>query len=246
MIYGIFSDIHGNLEALRAVLSSLESIGVDSYLCLGDIVGFAANPNECVSEVRKVCSKVIAGNHDWAAVGFIDVAYLVDHDRTAAEWTQEELNLENGDFIKGLELSARIDDPQKGFDLAHASLVRPQFWDYVLGLEDARTNFHYMKSDLLFIGHSHQTTLFTNDSHGRVWESYTHLLKIEDGCKYIVNVGSVGQPRDRDPRSAYVVYDSDKRIVELRRVDYDIGKTQGKIIQAKLPSILAERLSIGY
>ncbi|NQS99710.1 MAG: metallophosphoesterase family protein [Candidatus Omnitrophica bacterium] len=240
MRWGIFSDIHGNLEALKAVVAAFGKEDIDKYLCLGDIVGYGANPRECIAQVKKMEAVTIAGNHDWAAVDLFDPDLFNPHAKTAVLWTGQNLAQEDREYLKNLDLVFQ----QEELTLVHASLDSPEQFEYVLDVSATGRTFSLLKTRLCFIGHSHIPAIFSKQG-----QNYRYLLqpklKIEDDKTYIINTGSVGQPRDGDPRATYVVYDSKAGQLQIKRVSYDLRQTQDKIIQAGLPWILAERLAIG-
>jgi diadenosine tetraphosphatase ApaH/serine/threonine PP2A family protein phosphatase len=237
--FAIFGDIHGNLEALTTVFAAIENIGVDEYICMGDIVGYGANPEECINLVRGVGALTIAGNHDHAAIGCLDVAYFNQYAREAAYWTRDHLSDDSKKWLRDLPFTENL--PQ--FSVVHGSLQAPELFNYVQTIKDAEFNFRLMDRPLLFLGHSHQPLAFFNTDP----MTYTMDLEIplDHEVKSIVNVGSVGQPRDEDPRSAFCIYDDEKSEAAIHRVEYDIETAAGKIIEAGLPQALALRLSLG-
>lgn len=240
MRWGILSDIHANYESLAAVLANLKKERIDRYLCVGDIVGYGADPGKCIAEIKRLNLLTIAGNHDWASINLFDATYFNPTARTAVLWTKVHLSEEDKQFLKNLELVYQEDD----ITLVHGSLKEPEQFGYILDLSSAKETFQFLKTKICFIGHSHTPVTFVKES-----ESYTFnfqtKLKLKASQTYIVNTGSVGQPRDGNPQASYVVYDSEREEVEIRRVTYDIQKAQDKIIRAGLPSALAERLAVG-
>jgi len=241
MKYAIMSDIHGNIEALRAVLEDIAAVAPDEVLCLGDIVGYGADPNECVEMTRTAAAVTVAGNHDWAAVGKLGLDYFNSAARIAAEWTGTVLLRENRSFLEGLPLTAKAEESML---LVHSSPAAPEEWNYVFHPGQAAIGFASFAEPLCFIGHTHQPAVFTEggDLHlGRVLESF----RLSKGSRYIVNVGSVGQPRDGNHKAAYCVYDSKDMTLAIRRVEYDVAGAQAKIVKNGLPSSLAERLPLG-
>lgn len=240
MRYGIFSDIHSNLEALDEVLSQYENEGIDQYICVGDIVGYAANPKECIERVKSVKAVAIAGNHDWAAVGLTDTEFFRPVAKKAIIWTAGKINSQDEDFLKSLELVYE----NKDFLAVHGSLDNPEEFHYLLDTNLAKVNFSLLKKNICFVGHSHVAGVFIENKE-RINYSVEPNIKIEKDKKYIVNVGSVGQPRDRNNRAGFCIFDTEKMEVSIRRVKYDIEKAQEKIIRAGLPPFLATRLSQG-
>lgn len=239
MRYALIGDIHGNLEALQSTLASIDQEKVDHILCVGDIIGYGANPVECIELVKAKCSKVVAGNHDYAAIGLTDVDYFNPFAKDALLWTSEQLTEKEINYIASLNLVEREDS----FIMVHATLNNPREWGYILNTFDAASNFEVQTDPLCFVGHSHGAVVYMKKEN--FISGHRFISKLEPNCKYIVNVGSVGQSRDGDYRSAYVIYDHDQQTLKLKRVEYDVQTTQKKILEAGLPQILADRLSIG-
>lgn len=240
MRWGILADIHGNLEALKAVLTALSKEGIDNYLCVGDIVGYGADPSECISEIKRLNPAMIVGNHDWAAVNLFDADYFNPDAKTAVLWTKQFLSYEDKEFLKSLELVYQKDQ----ITLVHGSLENPEQFEYVLDFSSAKRAFELLHTRLCFVGHTHAPVIFIKED-DRYSYTFQTKFKLRTTQTCIVNAGSVGQPRDEDPRACYVVYDSEREELQIRRVPYDIRKAQEKIIQAGLPQFLAERLSVG-
>ena len=240
--YTIISDIHSNLEALQAVLADIEKLPVDQILCLGDVVGYGPNPNECIELVKATSSVVLAGNHDWAPVGKMDTAYFNPYARSAVEWTAGELTRVSADFLRHLPLT----DQRDGAFLVHATPDDPAEWDYITSVWVAQKNFSYFGDQVCFIGHSHVPVTWIKNEMGNFCRAErSPSVEFSAGQRYIINVGSVGQPRDLDPKASYGIFDSEEKTFELRRVEYNIAETQRKIRQAGLPEYLAERLGRG-
>jgi diadenosine tetraphosphatase ApaH/serine/threonine PP2A family protein phosphatase len=237
--YAILSDIHSNIEALQAVLEDIDGQRVDDLLCLGDLVGYGANPNECVERIKGLVSHIVSGNHDCAAVGKTDISYFNQHARRAVTWTAKNLHPEWATYISRLPYVQRVDQ----FLLVHATPSEPAAWNYLLSTSVARSEFQAFSESICFIGHSHQPLFFSTNAEVQSRKNDQLLCLPEE--RYIVNVGSIGQPRDGDARSCYAIFDSQERTVQLRRVSYDIRSAQQKILQAGLPAILAARLSRG-
>lgn len=239
MRYALIADIHGNLEALEAVYRSIDKEKVDKVLCVGDIVGYGADPVLCLKLVRERCAKSICGNHDAASIGLTDIDFFNPFAKEAVLWTSEKLHESEINYLASLKLVDRED----GFTMVHATLDSPREWGYILNTFDATVNFQLQTDILCFIGHSHVPVAYQKREN--FISGHRFINKVEKDCQYIINVGSVGQPRDGDPRASYVVYDTDLQTVRLRRIEYNIKKAQHKILDAKLPQILADRLSIG-
>jgi predicted phosphodiesterase len=241
MRYGIFSDIHANLEALEAVLAALEEARVDEMICLGDVVGYGPNPNECITLVKEKVDFCLAGNHDVAPLGGLDVQYFNYVARKAIEWTAKELSEDSKAFLRSLPMTQAYDT----FFIVHATPVEPEKWSYILSMSDAIENFSGFSQQTCFVGHSHSAWCVEKSTDGRHEGRENYPITLNDSARYLINVGSVGQPRDRNPAAACGVLDVDNKTYELRRVPYDIPVTQKKILAAGLPELLAERLALG-
>jgi len=237
--YAIIADIHGNLEALRAVLADVEGQDIDEVPCLGDIVGYGADPEACLAGVEEHCSSIVGGNHDFAAAGRSSLEYFNPYARRAIEWTTEQLSPASQEVLSGLELTVNVD----GFSLVHSSFFAPERFDYIFAPSQARVCFLKQESPLAFFGHTHLPVAFFDTD--PVTYSLGPEIRINPELKTLINVGSVGQPRDEDARACYAVYDSDKGSVTIRRVKYNIEQAARKITEAGLPEILAERLFLG-
>ena len=242
MRYGLIADIHANLEALDAVLVSAAKEDLDAYLCIGDIVGYGANPKECVEMVRALKPKaLIAGNHDWGTLGLLDLDYFNKEARDAIVWTRGAIGKSETDYLRNFELVWSNDNAT----LVHGSLDEPQEFRYIFDTKDADKTFRLSKTVLCFVGHSHIAGIFYCD--GKVYGKVKGTkVRIGSGKKYIVNIGSVGQPRDGDSRASYAIYDEDGGDVEIKRVSYDVAEAQRKILKAGLPIWLASRLAEGH
>jgi diadenosine tetraphosphatase ApaH/serine/threonine PP2A family protein phosphatase len=240
MITALISDIHGNLEALEAVLAELLRRRPDRVLCLGDIVGYGASPNECLNLVRERCSLVLLGNHDAASSGGPEAARFNIYARVAAEWTSKTLTRDNREFLQRLPLTSS----QGSTFLVHASPACPRDWEYLLDRFDAEPQFHYFQEPVCFIGHTHQPAIYMADPSGcKSLPLSTSAL--DPMRRYIVNVGSVGQPRDHDPRACFMLHDEGAGTIEYVRIPYDVEGAQAKIRAAQLPEVLAARLATG-
>lgn len=244
MRYAVFSDVHGNLEALEAVLADASRQGPDGYLSLGDLVGYGPDPNECVARIQALGADAVAGNHDRAAVGGLDLDAFSPLARAAIEWTIQVLSAEARNYLAGLPL--RLETPS--FLAVHGS-PRDPVEEYILDLPTALAVFAGAEFRLCLVGHSHIPGLFLMERGGRIGARALppgETIPLEPAARYIVNVGSVGQPRDGDPRAAYLVLDTSGRTVTLRRLRYPVGVTQRKITAAGLPVLLAQRLAAGF
>ncbi len=241
MRIGIISDIHSNLEALKTVLESAEMQNIDEYICLGDIVGYGANPNECIDMVKELTSRIIAGNHDFGVCNLTDTSYFNDVARKAIEWTKKVIRKENMDFLKSLPL---VMEYQNIF-FVHSTPSFPDEWNYVLSMYDAMKEFNFFENPICFVGHSHQPVIFSINPDNEIGSSIDDSLVLKNRKRYIVNAGSVGQPRDGNSKASFLVYDNEKKSVTFSRIEYDVKKTQTKILDAGLPPFLAQRLEIG-
>jgi len=242
MIYAVISDIHGNLEALLAVLECIKSYKkkIDKIICLGDIVGYGADPDECIRITREVSDVILAGNHDFAVCEQTSMENFNEYARAAVLWSKDALNDEEINFLKRLPLKYQ----EKGTDFVHSSLHRPESWRYLSGTFDTNIDFQIMEKKVLFVGHTHVPVIFEN-SGTEIKRLNSPGLSLNPDKKYIINPGSVGQPRDRDPRASFALYDLERKSVETIRVEYDIKETQRKILDVGLPEVLATRLSYG-
>lgn len=230
MRYAIISDIHGNLEALQTVLNYIESVNVERIVCLGDVVGYGPNPNECVDLVRRRCLHTVMGNHDSAALDLAETVHMNKYAREAAVWTHQRLNPASQTFLQELPLTSSITNAT----LVHASPHEPEQWHYILSHEDARRAARFFDTPVCFVGHSHCPAVFNVNSKSDAWPK-----------KQIINVGSVGQPRDRNPKLSFGIFDTATLAYEHIRLPYPVEITARKILDAGLPAALAERLFYG-
>jgi diadenosine tetraphosphatase ApaH/serine/threonine PP2A family protein phosphatase len=237
----ILSDIHSNLESFQAVLKDISHEQVDQVLFLGDVVGYAADPDGCIEVLRGLAPYMVAGNHDWAAVGLTDTGYFNPMARAAVEWTAGVITSDHAAFLKDLPLTKDL----SGMMLVHATPYQPEAWDYIFSLDDAAQCFRHCDQQICFTGHSHYPISFVQDQEGNISVIQNSTLTLLDACRYLINVGSVGQPRDGDPRAAYGIYKPEEATFSLKRVPYDIKRTREKIIAAGLPPFLASRLAEG-
>lgn len=239
MKYAILGDIHANMDALSVVLEDAASQGVTHYACVGDIVGYNASPIECLEKIRSLCPVSVRGNHDHycAHDEKLDNFHPLAADVVA--WTRRQLNPDQVEYLRNLRYIARVET----FTMVHSTLDTPEGWGYVFDKLEAEANFSYQTSTVCFFGHTHVPLAFEKTDTIRF--GLYSKIRITVGKKYFINVGSVGQPRDGDPRAAYVIYDMINNLVELRRVPYDIQAAQKRIIDAGLPPRLAARLAVG-
>ena len=242
MKFIIFSDVHGNLEALQSALRFIEDYPGARIFCLGDIVGYGANPGECLSEIMKIVHVSLIGNHDHAAIGLTSIQYFNPYAKEAVIWTSEHLDDREKAYLSGLPFYRRF--PEKSF-LVHASPIHPDQWNYVITSDDAKKNFPGFQEPLCFIGHTHAPMVIRLAPDGSLEKEKMDMFHIRSEYRYIINVGSIGQPRDGDWRACLIVYDDENQTIEYKRLEYDIDTAQSKIIQAGLPAFLAERLRYG-
>ena len=240
MLHAVLSDIHGNLEALEAVLADLDRRQPANVACLGDFVGYGASPNECVERLRPRLEAAVIGNHDLAAVGRLRLATFNDDAATAAQWTDARLSEENRRWLESLPFTAAW----HGALLVHSSPVSPEEWNYVLSPADAELEMSSCAESLVMVGHSHYAGTFELNG-GRASFTRASEVRLTEGHRYLVNAGSVGQPRDGDSRTGYLLYDDRERTLCHIRLDYDIARSMERIREAGLPDFLAERLRWG-
>jgi len=230
----IISDIHSNLEALTKAFEIIDTKNVDEIVCLGDIVGYGANPNECVEFIRKRVKYVVMGNHDYAvAVDPAELFYFSSYARESDLWTREVLTKENLDFLKSLPFTISL----KNLLFVHSAPAQPREWEYIFTEAQAKVQFQYFKEKICFIGHSHFPGIFP--------ENGFYNGKLDRNTRYIINVGSIGQPRDGDWRLCFGIFDMGTWTYEEIRSEYDVEKASVKIIQNGLPEFLARRILIG-
>ena len=234
MRIAVISDIHSNLPALEKALSIIKEQSVDTIYCLGDIVGYGSQPNECIDLIRKKSSVCVMGNHDSAVINSSEIQYLPPEGRIAAEWTLKILTQENRIFLSQLRYTCELDI----VTLVHASPKNPENWTYVMDLDEAKRQFQYFSTRFCFIGHSHIPFACGEDLR-------TMQLTKGSTMRFLMNVGSLGQPRDGNPMLSFGILDTDAWSFEIIRAEYDITQAARSIIDAGLPSVLAERLFKG-
>jgi len=235
MKFAIIADIHANLEAFQAVLEDIKQQKCTHYACLGDVVGYCANPKECLDILRSMNIPCVKGNHD----DYCSTEQPLDGFNPAAakavNWTRKQLTAEDRQWLRELKYVRIV----TSFTIVHATLDGPQRWGYVFDKLAAAASFTYQNTNLCFFGHTHVPVAFVFD--GVVRGGTYSKFKVKPGKKYFVNVGAIGQPRDNNPKAAYVVFDMDEETIELRRLEYDIAAAQKKILDAGLPPHLGER-----
>lgn len=238
--YAVISDVHSNAEALRSVLRDINKRQIHDIFFLGDAVGYGPEPNESAELLKSECKIMIAGNHDWGVLGLTETWSFNEYARVALDWTRGVLTADSCETLRTSPLKTEI----TGMDmtLVHATPCEPEKWHYLLTLSDAEINFKYMHTHICFIGHSHRPFIIEMSPAGEFKTDKKRMHKTE-GSRYIINAGSVGQPRDGDPRACYALVDDGR--IELVRVVYDILSTQKKMSDAGLSHTLIERLSYG-
>ncbi len=237
MKIAFLSDVHGNLEALTAALESMKKFAPDEIICLGDVVGYGADPEACLELLQRWCSIIMMGNHDAAVIGREDLTYFNDFARTAILWTRSRLASRHKEIIADFPMVIKQDE----MHLVHSSPKNPEAWDYIFSAHDVYDQFPSVDGKICFVGHSHVPGDYKEPRDRFSFAGNELQLQ-----RRIVNVGSVGQPRDRDPRLCYALYDSDGDEVRFIREEYDIETAANKIRRAGLPPFLAERLFSGW
>jgi diadenosine tetraphosphatase ApaH/serine/threonine PP2A family protein phosphatase len=229
MRYAVLGDLHANLEALTAVLRDARDQQCGHYACVGDVVGYNASPAECIGIIRDMGMPCVKGNHDEYSSTNHPLEHLNPRAAAAIDWTRRQLRETDKQWLRDLKHVRVV----AGFSIVHATLDTPQGWGYLFEKLAAAASFTYQTTPVCFFGHTHLPLVFIRDAivRGCTYSKF----KVEPGRKYLVNVGSVGEPRDGDPKAAYVIYDLSEASIELRRVAYDGGKTEAKLREAGLP-----------
>lgn len=245
MRYLIFTDIHGNLEAFNTLLKFSQKRKIDHFIFLGDLVGYGASPNETIQKIRNLKPlSIIRGNHDKAVSGFETVETFNPIAASAIYWTKKQILKKNREFLVHLRKGPII--IHNLFTICHGAPFDEDY--YIFGEFDAAEAFQYLKSSLCFFGHTHFPFIYTKREN---WVEGTFLqgnfseIKLEKDVQYLINPGSIGQPRDRNPRIGFAIYDSETRIVKFYRLAYEVEEAQKKILKENLPPALAERLALG-
>jgi diadenosine tetraphosphatase ApaH/serine/threonine PP2A family protein phosphatase len=250
MLYAVLADIHSNFEALTAVLEALASEHIDRYLCLGDVMGYGADPTACVERLQACNAVVVGGNHDAACVGKLELGWFNDTAKAALVWTRDQLNFTDLDWLRRLPLVETLES----FTLVHSSLRRPERFEYLVDLAHIVDTLTTCRTLMCLAGHSHISCIVEYDRvHRTVIRMLTRAEELaavtfrDDAAtvRYFINPGSVGQPRDGDPRASVAVIDTDEKRLSVHRVAYDVETAARKIRQAGLPGFLADRLAVG-
>jgi diadenosine tetraphosphatase ApaH/serine/threonine PP2A family protein phosphatase len=237
--YGVLGDIHSNLEALEAVLDALDREKPDGLLSPGDVVGYGGAPVECVRMIRERAPALVAGNHDWAVAGRLPLDYFNSYARDAILWTRKALDRDALRFLGDLPLTLTAG----AVTLAHGTIHDPELFDYLQTPYDAHLSFARLPTPFGIVGHSHIPVTFLSGT--TITYAVGPQVDLSVAAQALVNVGSVGQPRDEDPRAAFGVLDTELRMIELKRVPYDVEASIARIRAARLPDVLGERLRIG-
>ena len=238
----MFSDIHSNLEAFQAVLADMRTLRFTGMICLGDVAGYAASPKDCLDLLRTLETEVLQGNHDFAVVDDDILLGMSGPAVTGVRYAREQLSASRRDFLAALPLVSLHGDLQ----FVHSSLDHPEAWTYLRREPEIRAHFAAQTHPVCFCGHTHIPGVFRIDSASEVHSlGRTGRVELPAEGKVLINAGSVGQPRDRNPEACYVVFETGARAVEFRRVPYDIQAAQSRILAAGLPRITAERLALG-
>jgi predicted phosphodiesterase len=241
MKWAILSDVHGNLEAFQAVIEDLREEKVEKVACLGDVVGYGADPNDCLALLEGLTDWVVAGNHDYGSVGLTDIDVFNSSARSALLWTRDQLSAESRNYLRRLLLMRQMGE----ITFVHAAPNHPEEWNYIFTFPEAEEAFQSLTGSLAFMGHSHRPSILAKGKDAEVRVIDPQEAVLNPGIRYLINVGSVGQPRDGHPQAAYGLYDGAEKKYRLKRVGYDVAAAQKKIIKVGLPRFLAQRLSRG-
>ncbi|MEM8709894.1 MAG: metallophosphoesterase family protein [Planctomycetota bacterium] len=244
MRYAVLGDIHSNLAALEAVLEEVDRVGVDALIQVGDVVGYGASPSEVIQTLRDRDALVVKGNHDAACVGELDARLFNPDARAGVKFTVGALSKKELRWLADLPLTADTED----CSVSHGTLHRPERFDYVQCTADADPSLDMMDRPVCFVGHTHVpvTIMRLHDAPHRTSYTIERAVDLAEASVAMVNVGSVGQPRDEDSRAAWVLYDAKEASIDMQRVEYDIEREADRIIRAGLPKMLADRLFLGF
>jgi predicted phosphodiesterase len=239
--FALISDIHGNLEALTAVLKDVEKRHIEAVHCLGDVIGYGSEPIKCLHLINQFCDIKLLGNHEYVVLGKESEEAYTEVAKVSSQWTREQLTDKEMSMIASFGIDYMIEETY----LVHASPYQPSEWHYVLSPDDAQVAFQHMPGKICFHGHTHVPIVFTYRENDIPRRRVGHSFHPDEESRYLVNIGSVGQPRDNDPRASYVTYDTEAQEVGYHRVEYDISTAQKKMAEARLPSLLIDRLAVG-
>ena len=241
MRYSFFSDVHANLEALKACIIDFRSEKIDEVYFLGDAVGYGPEPDECVRLINDISKVKLMGNHDYAALGLMETEYFNQYAAESMGWTKNSITQNTIEILSDFQLSYELDN----ILLVHASPKEPGLWHYILDVEDAKDSFDFFAQQLCLVGHTHRPYIVSIDGDGDFRLSKDSEETAVSDRRYLINIGSVGQPRDGDPRSCYLIYDTETMMIKHKRVNYNIKATQKHMAKLGLPEYLIERLAIG-
>ena len=250
MRYAVLSDVHANLEALTAVMGAAASHQIDRYLCLGDLVGYGADPAACIERLQGCGAVMVGGNHDLACIGMLDLDWFNEAARAALLWTREQLSFTALDGLRRLPLTTT----EGSCTMAHGTLRHPERFEYLVDLAQALDTLTACRTLFCLIGHTHIPCVLEYERSTRrmtqILTTAQELTEVSfrddpEAVRYLVNPGSVGQPRDGDPRASYAVIDEERRRISVHRIPYNVDAAQRKIRDAGLPGFLADRLAVG-
>jgi predicted phosphodiesterase len=241
MKYGFFSDVHANLEALKACVIDFRSEKLDKVYFLGDAVGYGPYPDECVKLINDVAAVKLMGNHDYAALGLMETDFFNQYAAESMGWTKSSISRKTTEIMADFQLQHELGD----ILLVHASPREPENWHYILDMDDASESFEYFTQKICMLGHTHRPYIVFKEKSGEAALSKETEEILTEERRYLVNIGSVGQPRDGDPRSCYLIYDVEKGSIQHKRVAYNIKATQKDMAKIGLPEYLIERLAVG-
>lgn len=245
MRLGIFSDIHANLFALEAVICEMKKLGVEKFVCLGDLVGYGSRPNEVIQTVSDLAEICVLGNHDNVAIEREDDSHFNRFAKDAIQWTRKNLGDVERQYLENLPYIAEHQDSNFALYFVHATPKSPADWGYVSSLSESADSFEFFTQDLCFLGHSHCPIFVVQNEENSIRVLEDSSVKIREHDRMLINVGSVGQPRDRDSRASWCLLDTDLKEVSIERTEYDIKAAQNDMLQLGFSDFLVERLSKG-
>lgn len=241
MKYGFFSDVHANLEALKACIIDFRAEKLDKVFFLGDAVGYGPFPDDSVKLINEVASVKLMGNHDYAALGLMETDYFNQYAAESMGWTKSSISRKTIEIMTDFQLKHEFDN----ILLVHSSPKEPELWHYILDMDDARDAFAFFQQNICMLGHTHRPYIVYQDKENEVFLSKQAEETLAEDRRYLINIGSVGQPRDGDPRSCYLIYDQATGIIRHKRVAYNVKSTQKDMAKIGLPEYLIERLAVG-
>ena len=241
MRLALISDIHANLDALETVLEHIDSQKVDVVHCLGDVIGYGPEPVACIEKIESTCKIKLLGNHEYVALGLLRSDHMNPVAQSSADWTQSQLGDREISFIADYDLKTEEESCQ----LVHSSPFEPEKWHYLLTMFEAKRALESFDQSVCFFGHTHVPMVFSEETDGTIRQRAGMDIAFDPDKKYLINVGSVGQPRDDDPRACYVIFDTSENYITFSRLTYDVKRAQSKMIAAELPETLIERLEAG-